>query len=272
MPNLLARHVLGWDRAHGLCRTRHDEADAAFIERYDALIERRARREPVAYIRGVQEFWSRDFAVTPAVLIPRPETELIIEELLARLPADVPARRAARRRHRHRQRLHRGHGRPPSVPTSRSSRPIFRRPRSTSRASNAAALRRRRIASRSARPRISTASTGQVRFHPVESAVRDRARVPEPRAGSARIRAGAGAGRRRRRLPRHPADRRSRARRISRPAARCCIEIGHEHADAVVDLVGEFPRAAPGARSATTCRAFRASRSSSARSSSRSIE
>ena len=60
-----------------------------------ALIERRARREPVAYIRGVQEFWSRDFAVTPAVLIPRPETELIIEELLACLPADLPHRRAA---------------------------------------------------------------------------------------------------------------------------------------------------------------------------------
>ena len=40
----------------------------------------------------MQEFWSRDFPVTPAVLIPRPETELIIEEFLARLPIDAPSR------------------------------------------------------------------------------------------------------------------------------------------------------------------------------------
>ena len=103
-PNLLARHVLGWDRADADC-ARTTTPPAGFIERYDALIERRARREPVAYIRGVQEFWSRDFVVTPAVLIPRPETELIIEEFLARLPVDAPTGAAARRRHRHRQRL-----------------------------------------------------------------------------------------------------------------------------------------------------------------------
>ena len=48
-----------------------------------ALIDRRTRREPIAYITGVQEFWNRDFAVSPAVLIPRPETELIIEEALS---------------------------------------------------------------------------------------------------------------------------------------------------------------------------------------------
>lgn len=89
--NLLARHVLGYDRAT-LYTRETDEATADFIERYDAMIERRARREPVAYIRGEQEFWSRDFAVNPAVLIPRPETELIIEELLACMPKDLPAR------------------------------------------------------------------------------------------------------------------------------------------------------------------------------------
>jgi release factor glutamine methyltransferase len=89
--NLLARHVLGWDRAM-LYSREADEATAAFVERYDPLIERRARREPVAYIRGEQEFWSRDFAVTPAVLIPRPESELIVEELMACLPQDLPAR------------------------------------------------------------------------------------------------------------------------------------------------------------------------------------
>jgi release factor glutamine methyltransferase len=89
--NLLARHVLGWDRAMLMTRET-DEANASFVERFDRLIERRARREPVAYIRGVQEFWSREFAVNPAVLIPRPETELIIEELLNYLPHDLPSR------------------------------------------------------------------------------------------------------------------------------------------------------------------------------------
>jgi release factor glutamine methyltransferase len=89
--NLLARHVLGWDRATVYTRET-DAAGQPFIEQLDALIERRARREPVAYIRGVQEFWSRDFAVGPPVLIPRPETELIIEQLLECLPHDLPQR------------------------------------------------------------------------------------------------------------------------------------------------------------------------------------
>ena len=89
--NLLARHLLGWDRATVYTRETED-ANAAFIERFDALTERRARREPVAYIRGEQEFWSRDFAVNSAVLIPRPETELVIEELLECFPADLPHR------------------------------------------------------------------------------------------------------------------------------------------------------------------------------------
>ena len=88
---LLARHVLGWDRAK-LLADDDQPATAEFIEKFDPLIERRARREPVAYIRGIQEFWNREFIVTPAVLIPRPETELIIEEFLARLPSGVPAK------------------------------------------------------------------------------------------------------------------------------------------------------------------------------------
>jgi release factor glutamine methyltransferase len=88
--NLLARHVLGWNRADVLLR-QDDAPPEGFEEAFAGLIERRARREPAAYIRGVQEFWGREFTVTPAVLIPRPETELMVEELLARLPADAPA-------------------------------------------------------------------------------------------------------------------------------------------------------------------------------------
>lgn len=78
---LLARDVLGWDRATLLVRE-NEPPSLEFIERFSATIERRERREPVAYIRGVQEFWSRDFIVSPAVLIPRPETELLIENTL----------------------------------------------------------------------------------------------------------------------------------------------------------------------------------------------
>jgi release factor glutamine methyltransferase len=88
--NLLARHVLGWSRAEMLLR-QDEPTPAGFEEAFGALIERRARREPAAYIRGRQEFWSRDFEVTPEVLIPRPETELIVEELLNLLPVDAPA-------------------------------------------------------------------------------------------------------------------------------------------------------------------------------------
>jgi release factor glutamine methyltransferase len=76
--DLLARHVLGWDHARWLTH-RDETADAGFVDRYGALIARRLQREPVAQIRGVQEFWGRDFHVSPAVLTPRPETEILVE-------------------------------------------------------------------------------------------------------------------------------------------------------------------------------------------------
>ncbi len=79
---LLARHLLDWDRATIHARDT-DPPPPDFEAAFDAVIARRARREPIAYITGVQEFWNRDFAVSPAVLIPRPETELIIEEALS---------------------------------------------------------------------------------------------------------------------------------------------------------------------------------------------
>jgi release factor glutamine methyltransferase len=83
---LLAGHVLGWDAAT-LAANRRDPAPDTFAPRYGTLIERRARREPVAYITGRCEFWGHDFEVTPAVLIPRPETELVIEAALDRFPS-----------------------------------------------------------------------------------------------------------------------------------------------------------------------------------------
>ena len=85
---LLARHVLGWDRATLHARDT-DPPPGGFSDAFQRVIDRRARREPIAYLTGVQEFWNRDFAVSPAVLIPRPETELIIEEALSTVFATV---------------------------------------------------------------------------------------------------------------------------------------------------------------------------------------
>ena len=79
---ILARHVLQWDRARLLAHAR-EPAPPQFDQQFDALISRRAAREPVAQIVGVREFWKREFEVTSDVLVPRPETEIIIEEALA---------------------------------------------------------------------------------------------------------------------------------------------------------------------------------------------
>ncbi|KPJ75926.1 MAG: modification methylase HemK [Deltaproteobacteria bacterium SG8_13] len=65
---------------------RHDlPLSAEELGRFKEMIRRRAAGEPVAYIVGRREFWSMDFAVTPAVLIPRPETECLVEAALQRL-------------------------------------------------------------------------------------------------------------------------------------------------------------------------------------------
>lgn len=82
---VLARHALGWDRATLLARGR-EAPPASFDVSFDALVARRAAREPVAMIMGVREFWGLDFEVTPDVLVPRPETEFIVEEAVAALP------------------------------------------------------------------------------------------------------------------------------------------------------------------------------------------
>lgn len=78
---VLARHALGWDRARFLSHAR-DPVPPAFDDRLDLLVERRCRREPVAQITGSREFWGLDIAVTPDVLIPRPDTELLVDTTL----------------------------------------------------------------------------------------------------------------------------------------------------------------------------------------------
>ncbi len=56
------------------------------LARYRELVKRRAEGEPTAYLTGAREFWGRRFAVDARVLVPRPETELLVEAALAALP------------------------------------------------------------------------------------------------------------------------------------------------------------------------------------------
>lgn len=82
----LLAHVLQCDAAHLIAHG--DEAlDGGRYRAFDELVTRRAAGEPVAYLTGHREFYGLDFRVTPAVLIPRPETELLVELVLERLPA-----------------------------------------------------------------------------------------------------------------------------------------------------------------------------------------
>lgn len=82
---VLARHVLGWDLTRYVL-SRGEPPPASFSSRYDALVARRLTREPVSQIVGVREFWGLEFEVTRDVLTPRPETELIVDEVLAAYP------------------------------------------------------------------------------------------------------------------------------------------------------------------------------------------
>jgi release factor glutamine methyltransferase len=82
---LLAQTLLGWDAATFLTLA-SDAEPADFAALYEPLVARREGREPLAYITGRQEFWGLEFEVSPAVLIPRPETELIVETALERFP------------------------------------------------------------------------------------------------------------------------------------------------------------------------------------------
>jgi release factor glutamine methyltransferase len=83
---LLLMHALGRDRTWIYT---HPEApmEAGAAEEYFALVARRAAGEPTQYLTGRQEFWGLAFEVTPAVLIPRPETEHVVEVALERLGA-----------------------------------------------------------------------------------------------------------------------------------------------------------------------------------------
>ncbi len=80
--DFFACRILGWDRARLLTELR-GPVPAALEPAFGAWIDRRAAHEPSAYIVGIREFWGLELAVTPDVLIPRPCTELIVEEAIA---------------------------------------------------------------------------------------------------------------------------------------------------------------------------------------------
>lgn len=81
---LLLAHALGI-RVEDVIAERY-APDAAALERYERLLVRRAAHEPMAYILNRREFWSLDFALGPGVLIPRPETETLVEQALKAFP------------------------------------------------------------------------------------------------------------------------------------------------------------------------------------------
>lgn len=88
---LLLLHVLHKPRSW-LFTHADDTLDADIQSAYDALLDRREAGEPVAYITGRRGFWTLELQVTPATLIPRSETELLVELALQRLPPDFSGR------------------------------------------------------------------------------------------------------------------------------------------------------------------------------------
>jgi release factor glutamine methyltransferase len=88
---VLLAHVTGRTSAE-LAAHPENQMRAQQETAYRELVERRAAGEPVAYLTGGREFYGRQFKVSPAVLIPRPETELLVDCALERLPRDAAAR------------------------------------------------------------------------------------------------------------------------------------------------------------------------------------
>jgi release factor glutamine methyltransferase len=85
----LMLHTLGIPRSTLLSDPARELGEEQ-LRSYEAFLERRLRHEPLQYITGSQEFYGLPFRVTPAVLIPRPETEHLVEAVLERLPHDQP--------------------------------------------------------------------------------------------------------------------------------------------------------------------------------------
>jgi len=84
---LLLQFVTALGRTQLVLRSGEELADTV-IDRFRALVDQRCRRIPLQHLTGLQEFWSLELIVSPAVLIPRPETEFLVEQVLETLPRD----------------------------------------------------------------------------------------------------------------------------------------------------------------------------------------
>lgn len=89
---ILLAAALGKPRVWLLAHPEERILDCEATDRYEAHVTRRAHGEPLAYILGEKEFWSLTLRVTPDVLVPRPETELVVERAIAHLSAEAPGR------------------------------------------------------------------------------------------------------------------------------------------------------------------------------------
>ncbi|MDX1335090.1 MAG: peptide chain release factor N(5)-glutamine methyltransferase [Gammaproteobacteria bacterium] len=88
---LLLAHVMGKDR--GYFYTWPDqELDPRLQRAFDELLKQRLNGTPIAYLIGTREFWSMDLSVTPDVLIPRADTEILVEQALEKIPSDTTVR------------------------------------------------------------------------------------------------------------------------------------------------------------------------------------
>ena len=86
---VLLGYTLGTSRSALIC-DRDEPVNAALCAQFDQLIAARAQGRPIAQLRGTQEFWSLDFQITDAVLVPRGETELLVTLTLALSPPNAP--------------------------------------------------------------------------------------------------------------------------------------------------------------------------------------
>ena len=86
---VLLAHVMQVSRLHFLAWPERDVSDAV-LQQFQAVVARRVAAEPIAYITGEKEFWSLSLRVTPDTLIPRPETEGVVEQALEKLDPALP--------------------------------------------------------------------------------------------------------------------------------------------------------------------------------------